>query len=553
MSQHPDFLKEFITNTGEKLEDEEDDLSLILAFLTPDEGQWEKANIKKGLEHFTSFYSSENKETFLKDKNKIFKNKTNESFDSIDICMMYDYIVMKYKIEENILKIKNENIKLNEVDSESKLKFLYYFSISDYSSLENFFISNFKKNKNKNVLNYLFDDKNSIGNTNEITYEKLKNRALILPFINSTLSDKEAIAFLFKTEKIDISGSLLPLNEMKYYFLCKNENRPYVPQDSNLRKIYEKNKNFFFSNKYFKEDFHFFYGDDDISKLKKADLPFEESNCSKINKDYYIEESKKRNLFSGFMPNTNLEERTVYQHFTNENIVTFMHNNKVDDKVFSFGKKDKYIYFTRNELIEFFKSRGDYTDPTSYDTCLTEYSILKFKCFFLADDIVKYIEEKRKEEMVYFTELKTKYVSLGKQEKEAILGYVKNIFNFAMKLRGWDGTGKFVMKKEEFQKRYSENFDKINIKEECDNINTLRNLIASIEIIKNLKILEFMNNKYYVTEINIYDKYIGIVEANKDDESCIKTGSNYLVYTCYYYYKIFKEEDLININCFEEI
>jgi hypothetical protein len=576
---YPNFIKEILKKTGEKLVIEkdnleelgDDELCAIIAFLTVEDAEWEIKNIIKSLKHFMDYKNKINLSILSNDKNKLnkinlnndknniyennnfFINKNNENFDCYDTCMIFDYILNFYYDEEKgYLKIKNKKINISEVNDENKLKLLFYFSLSDYSDLDSYVFSIIKKNKKINILelssflNFNYEKKEV-----EEDKKKYKRKILTSPFLNANISDEEAIGYMFKCEKIDISYAEHVYDEFKHYFYCKSEGIIYSPKNENMKIIYERNKNFFYIEKFFRRDFDFYYAKDNIEKLKEYE-GIKDANFDV--KDYYTE-SKIRNIYLGYIPNKNPnKEKKVYQSYLEKDIKTYIYNTNINEikinELFSFGEENKFIYLSLKEIIDFLKNKEDYISFTNDGVRLTEYSIMKLKNILKEEKIIQNIEEKNKKRLDYFENIKDKFIKLDDIKKNICLEYILNVFNFAMKLRGWDGDiNKYTLKKTD--KIVS--FENINTIKECDNINTYRNLISNIEFIKDLKILKINNNDFYLTNILLYERYLSIIEVTENDDSCIKTGSNYIIYTCYYYYKLFKNEELINLSLFEEL
>lgn len=529
----PDFIIKFIKKTDENFDISKNDNSALLGFLTPEDSEWDMQNIIKAKDHFINFSTN----NIIDNYNQICKNKTNEEYNNYDISMIYQYLLKKFYFD-NSIKIKKEIIPLKDIKKEN-LIFLLNFENSNFSYFKHF-LSYILLNTDINILNI------SKSLHFDFKYKK-SDRSLNkeLPFLNTILTDKECINYLAKYENIDISISSFPYDEFKHFYKNKNN---YIPKDSILNNIYSLNPNYIYLDCYYKDNFKDYYTIDNINNLKNND----NVNIN-INLDYYNILSKQKNIYISFLPN--FENKDIYQKHDNENLLTYFYNENIKEVkyLFSYGEYNKYIYLSLREILDFFLSNKDYVDFLNKEKLLTEYSINKLHNFIInledqnIKDLYKKLLEIKEKDKNYLEDIYLVYKTKNNIEKEEIISYIKNLFILGMKLRGWEKND-YILKKDKVKNDYEKIL--INIIDVCRDINVIYNLN---DYIKGLKTINYINSRFIICDINIYDKFLDIINNNKEDLSCLKEGSNYLIYTSYYYYKLFEKIEIINIHCFEEI
>jgi hypothetical protein len=199
----------------------------------------------------------------------------------------------------------------------------------------------------------------NFANVDEKEYSDIvKNIGTYSTINKSCLTDAEAVMYALRFFSIDISESQNPVTEIKHYCQCKLDKKKYKPVDPEFRKNYLQNRTWFNTDKTWKDKFSKFYKPESMSKIISYYGGTEDDT-----EDFF--NSRDETFYSGIPPD---------QEGSN---LSFLKKEELDEDVISYGKDGNYIYFSPQELKEYFETQKDFNHFKDQNTQLPLHTIRK--------------------------------------------------------------------------------------------------------------------------------------------------------------------------------
>lgn len=562
---------------------EEKDLLRVIKFISPfsSEDEWFTESIISGFDSMININIDE-----IKERQLIFGEKTNSNPLIINEIMAYKIcLILNYNMEkitefkevsffiENFFASKVNSLKnslLHTINNFNKADLLkLYYHISNSSTIEDF-VDEFK----------IFDSKKSKFELNpdilEITMGDFFNKKRIVSRIVPTTNYEAIITAAFRYD-LNISKSSIPLKEIDNL-----KRRKYIPACSSFAKKYCSNKKFYKVSKNWSPQF----SNNEIYTLEQLknfalDEGFQDLNGISFNElNSYLKSTKNTfNFYFGHHPecnNTSTVFLTPLNELREEEIICFGIENK----------NSELYYISISELTEHFQAMKMFINPVNNepidDRCINKLKIYYQKFTIInGDDVynfLKIISELEKiKKLLDNRAVNLKILLLGLDSNT--LSIVENFFNKSMEMglymRGWKIVNgiNFPLISEEtiyenngissnnIESIYGKNFTYTNSQKVIDNtiiaFEEAKDILKTLpfEISSNIKMLqtlrfgkneksnEIMGINFKGTRIYHNETLIecmnNIYKGIDNPDSCIRTNSNWILYSSVWYMIIF--------------
>jgi hypothetical protein len=550
----------------------ESELSKIIKFISPNSNdtKWYSKSIILGYKHMISFDRSNSEIPEFNIEKLTFGEKTSENPYNFNECIVfrianfYNYNINKTTsfnelcqfIKKNdpskISSIKNSLLyTINGMNSSDLLKILYQISndteiddVEHFSIVPNSSITSFELNSN--IL--------------QLTFDYLGDKKKLLCRIKAT-SHYEAIIISALNFGINIVGSSLPLKELENLTL----NRRYIPYCTMFSKKYNINKKWYnISETWCEELSPYIYS---LEQLKNFAINegFENvDDYSTLDLHTCLKNSRNSfNFYFGFNPECECEDTIIYKTIINE----------IDsDELICCGniKTKELYYITISELKSYFENTKMYLEPKdSINIC--DRSIKKLRNFCLKRDIkyqgmLNVLDDLDFAKKLIDTKVKDLKITINRlpvEERNKVENFFNKVIEMGLYMRGYKIDNDILPLASE--DTFYENNE--NDENNENQRNVIKNTVTAheeakeilstlgkhlIEDIKCLHILMFdrkgkttsmfgfkMKSTNIYRETTLLDCMNKIYGGYNNIYSCMRTNSNWILYSAVWYCMLF--------------
>jgi len=537
---------------------------------------------------------------YIDQMNDIIKNKDIDLNDNIHIKLFKKCIEINYPFNESTT-FEEMNFAISRISNEIEMEKLRKYVLENLKYVDNteilkmaYSFSNSKMNKTNNISE---DCKNEI-----IDYDsKLVNRYYLfchnLDFLHQRIipeSNIEAIVMGILRFGIYLNEALNPLKQYEFIIyknFSKSNIDKYIPVDDiNFCIKYTRNPKWYMDtnwslcllNTYTLDQLILFSKQEGFDEyiLSNTSLKYDLNNIAKNKYSKRYDEKSLRNFLETCRNNNNIYFEIIPYCNKNKTFAYLTPLNEIqNNKLICYGscKSGNLEYFSLDELIDFFKSWKMLLDPFTKQI-LEPHVIFKLKHFLREH---RYFDEL--EEILSLENLKNliddKVIKLASEIKgyeseikNKIYLYFNTIIETAMYMRGWkienkntyplssiDSCYDRIHENEVFSNSFESNKKAVEILNEIPE--HISNSIKTLHLIKFSKFGNSTNIfgfscKGVVIEIDTYlseclhNSFYGDI---KDNKSCIRTNSNWILFSAQLYNHIFGCDLKINLDKIEEI
>ena len=573
-----DYIDKINTTLDTIIYPKSNNINKVELFISNEKEEWDDENRNIALNHMISFYISNNVK--ITSNNFNYGNKTNKDPLKYNACILYR-LCKYYQIETNInttIDIMAKSIRLILDCGPKILKEQLIESIKNLDT--NKLIELYNSGLISIPVKPLIESSPQIHTNEMVTkyYKKdyseddyIKCREYLFNTSNllcriSPFSHLEAIILTAVRFGINISESINPTSQFLYISresFCGKTNINYIPiNDNEFMKKYLKNSSFYNVKIYWTECLSQIYDKHTLEKFIIAE-GYSHDRISLRDPFLLLKDIRnKSNIFFGFNPYCK-EQYTVINRDPIDNISS--------ELILSIGiinKQNTLYYITIEELTDWFNSRKIFLDPVSLLNIEIENInklkmkinevLLKEKTYLTkiyqdclnsiieTENISTSLTEKAKE-------LSIKVRNLSSEENENVKIFWNYMIELGLYMRGWK-----IEHDDMPLKSNKTNYHHSN----QSNVET-NTTIATIKLIDQLKILHVKIQEYisflpvikfnkdvkintllFGKNINkkIYLDYkyklmniINLIHNEKDENSCIRTNSNWILMSGIYY------------------
>lgn len=561
---------------------------LVKTFVNPTQ-DWRKSNLIKAAKHMITFY-----ENVDIDSNFEVGNKTEANIYAYNGCMLYK-LCRYYQINVNRDTTKNEmESAIKRLLKGDEIRESILDVINNMSNIELINLSLTKQFNEKIKINYkinnIVEEKKSFCNINpkSITTESLKKSHIILQDPRLTTkriipqSQEEVIilsAMIFFT---NISESINPHKE---FLMLKENKNNYIPVDSNFRKNYIKNPNWYNIKERWDIKFDCIYNSDMMNNFLQNEC-IEGSVLNEIeehNSEFFINKLS-RNRAIKLLTDSRLSRTFyigIYPHMEQE--ITSLYMEKINgynkELLITYGSitENKIDIYTIEELIKIFNTNKQFVINNEN---LSEQSINKLTKICLKYNNTKIPNQINNLYTELYNVIQTiksynkllnenvksliKIFNTESEEKEQFIDIFKETINIGMAMRGWNGIDEYPLTQKQTELTEEYNITGIKLTLEAtkkfwikynnlsNNVKEIYNNLKQYAIINksnyertfingdriSIKGIEFETMKSPNSGLTIINR-IKLIEDDVDlvdnTEKCIRTSSNWICGGIYYY------------------
>lgn len=549
-----------------------DEMEKVLIFLNSSE-EWTEKNINEALDSLLPFFQEE----VLPIQTSIFGEKTNNSPHSLNPMQIYRLCKeIKYPLNINTTleemvfaldKTYNDNLeglklsfleKIKNIDSTSLIKLLH-------TSFELEGLSNINLKQVKKVKKFVQVDFNS-------EFLKCMTDSQYLIKRISPKTHEEAIFVSYERWNIFIAESSNPL--FQYKILSKNERErvSYIPiNDGDFAFKYSMNEEWYNTNKNWFEILVQFYSRQKLIQFcQKEGYTDCKKTSEKTLRCFLIDRQVFCNFYFEIVPYS--EEFVSY---INRESISEMEN------IISVGKiSDRnMVYFTVEELNDYFTHEKLLIDPISREL-FDNYAITKLKTFCKTKNGEhNYYKYKKLLETISMIESCIHIINMNMKNikdyslqdpifSDMLKLSLEKLIELGLTMRG--SKNKNVIPLSSFDSKNPIETEALIFQQSFEIYKEYLNLLFDERIknfMDNINIITFTENglKYDFFGITIKTSTVNYRRTlrecleqsffgNQEDElSCIRTNSNWILYTACWYYHMFSFELKINVSEIEEI
>lgn len=333
-------------------------------------------------------------------------------------------------------------------------------------------------------------------------FDSMNNKELLWYNIEPT-SNSGSISLAALLFKKDISLAMNPLRE--FLFLKKNswENGP---DDSGMKRIWSSNPDFFDMTKTINPIFGWkFYSNLTQIMMRYGIFPeierIPESNEEKFNMILGL-----KRWHRGMLPTCNVET------------LISLEDVQVSPNIISFGSGSSGTSYSIEEIIESFIVRDDFVTPDLKKLTKREVKSLMYIC-----------------ENVPLIEICNKILNKTKPKiDESHLPQLRDLLELGMMMRGWS-SGPFPLNSED---TLSSDIDAISLR-----ISLKWNSMGKLDKkVLNLPLMTWRNGIFMKISDGDGKNFDERMKSILSEKSCIRTSSNYICFSCWYYINMISNE-----------
>lgn len=420
----------------------------------------------------------------------------------------------------------------------------------------------------------------------KILYNDLNNVERLQYYMKPT-ANSSAISLCAIIYKIDISNLKDPVLEyynIKEFFnkekKLKNDNKNYIGNPiENATKNYEPNDKWFYKwYKRFPNFFNLKYQFNPIFPICYYKKDFLKSYL--ISEGVKITDEKITSLYKQcvkYYEEPNFHQYEQINMIKNETLDMYLIEEIEKDQIICWGSKNNgMIPLTASEILKCFDVNNKCVIPINMKTSLPENCIIKLKgiCYNnIENDIYKELLNK----IIFLENLKLaddkktllfvdSFKKMYENEKNIVKELLILIFEMGMYMRGWKRNSKYM---DRYPIKISDctisgeelNFVEINSIMAIDRYKSLAKDNQKLcKLIENLPLCFYHLNKYEISSDKDIGRNIGerinIIqkgERHKDQNSCIRLSSNYLISSSYRYLVLIEWIPPFDINQIEQL
>lgn len=224
--------------------------------------------------------------------------------------------------------------------------------------------------------------------------------------------------------------------------------------------------------------------------------------------------------------------------------------------LFKYDTRDgNYVYYELEELTAKWNSANSFRDP--YDKFTFPKRLVRKMLILLTDSECEEVDEFKEISSILLKKIDNDVdICVEKYQNQYIKICLIKMFEMAMYMRRWDG-----------EQTYPLNLHRTlsNISEEELTVNIAKSMFDFRESVESLPFpddiwklrLRYYNSDFKFPETEevdgrtVLDRYNIVAKGDSDNaplSSCIRTSSNWFIFTSLYYYKLIFSEDLYNIS-----
>jgi hypothetical protein len=551
------YINEFIQEIGKKpigfihIPFSENEMNIVCKYVNPNV-KWTLDTLRYAFQYLYNWESEIN----IPDIFNYGLQTPNNTF-SLNACVLYKICITKNIIlDKNINLFELSNICKMLLNDNFSRNILYnIINIIPNEDLIKLYIDSTKLIHNDIII----DDKPDYD-TLLISLNKLNNKKLLQKSIKPT-NNSDAIVLSIINYNIDISIAKNPINE---YENIHYDPFNYIPEDINLKEIYNINPDLLYINKYFNpllpEDF---YSIDLLNKLaiaegfSRLDIRLE-SSYTLLQELYFLD-----TFYSGL------------QIGIQNNETPFLYENYHDlekELILCYGNRSQnnMIVLSFTELLQLFKNNNNFKNPFKKGEYFTDININKLKklCNFIsAGDSQRSINDKNLllkiiNDIEFFNQLYSsnikQFIDLYNTSCFTIQNNIRNtflkLFYLSMYMRGWSGIGPYPITNAPVD---NQNIVDINV---TNAINDFENYYSMLpnnisQLILNLPLLDYHSGKFSPLNIEEFGNTIGqklsIIKSGENydnTDSCIRLCSNFFATSIYRYFDLLNMDLPFDIN-----